>query len=108
MGGPVSRRAAQLGPAGRAAASGASFGAPATPWTWSAHEEKHSVRVLQEEREKGGGMAQEMEVGEEGRRMDPGMHWKGGEVPPPRPLQGAQPTPGRCLPVGKCRLHRHS
>ena len=36
----------------------------------------------------------------------PGMHWKGGEVPPP-PLQGAQPMPSHCLPDAKCQPQWH-
>ena len=36
----------------------------------------------------------------------PGMHRKGGEVPPP-PLQGAQPMPRHCPPDAKCRPQWH-
>ena len=35
----------------------------------------------------------------------PGMHWRGGEAPPP--LQGPQPTPGHCPPDGKCHPQWH-
>ena len=41
------------------------------------------------------------------RALGPGMYWKGGEVPPPPLLQGAQPMPSRCPPDARCRLERH-
>ena len=37
-----------------------------------------------------------------------GMHWKGGRLPPPPPLEGAHPLPSHCPPHAKCRLQWNS
>ena len=39
----------------------------------------------------------------------PGMHWKGGEAPPPppRPFEGAQSMPSSCLPDAKFQFQWH-